>query len=214
VFAAASLTKAFTELGAAFENAHPGTEVVLSFAASSTLAQQVIAGAPADVFASASTKNMDQVDAQADKPAAFATNVGQIAAAPGSTITWLADLALPGVKVALCEPAVPCGLLATTVLAKAGVRVQPVTRGLDVKSTLAYVTSGAVDAAIVYVTDVLAAGDKVKGVTIPAAVNAGTSYEIATITSSKHAALAQQFRDLVVSEAGQAVLTAAGFEKP
>jgi len=187
VFAAASLTKTFTALGKAFEAAHPGTTVRFSFGPSSGLAQQILAGAPADVFASASAKNMKQVT---DASRTFANNVAEIAVAPSSagTVTTLADLAKPGLKVALCDPTVPCGALAQKVLAKAHVTVRPKTLGLDVKSTLAYVTAGQVDAAIVYVTDVLAAGDKVKGVPIAAAANASTAYEIVLVKAGSLAA--------------------------
>ncbi|RKS80440.1 molybdate transport system substrate-binding protein [Motilibacter peucedani] len=218
VFAAASLTGAFTELGQQFEQANPGTKVTFSFGASSTLAQQVIAGAPADVFASASPKNMAQVTDARDAINArtFATNVAEVAVAPASKakVTALADLAKPGIKVALCQPQVPCGALAQTVLDKAKVSVQPVTQGLDVKSTLAYVTSGEADAAIVYATDVRAAGDSVVGVEVPAAQNASTAYPIATVKSSKNAALAAAFEDFVLSSAGQSVLGTAGFSAP
>lgn len=217
VLAAASLTKAFTALGAQFEMAHPGTKVVFSFGPSSGLAQQVLAGAPADLFASASPKNMKQVtDAgDASDPRTFAKNVAEVAVAPArkAAVTSLADLAKPGVKVALCAPTVPCGALALKVLGNAHVSVKPVTQGLDVKSTLAYVTSGQVDAAVVYVTDVLAAGDKVVGVPVPAAVNASTAYLIAPVKGG-HADLAQAFEDLVLSPAGQAALAAAGFSAP
>jgi len=218
VFAAASLTKAFTTLGKQFQDSHPGTTVKFSFGASSTLAQQIIAGAPADVFASASPKNMTQVTkaGQAADPKTFASNVAEIAVAPQSAgkVTSIADLAKPGVKLALCQPQVPCGALAQTVLGKAKVTVKPVTEGLDVKSTLAYVTGGQADAAVVYVTDVKAAGAKVKGVQIPPADNASTAYPIATIKASKNTALASAFETLVLSPAGQSVLSEAGFAKP
>jgi molybdate transport system substrate-binding protein len=216
VFAAASLTKAFSQLGADFEAAHPGTKVTFSFAASSALAQQVLAGAPADVFASAGPKNMKQVtDAgDASDPTTVATNVAEIAAAPGAAVSGLADLGRPGLKVALCDSSVPCGALADQVLRQAQVTVRPVTRGVDVKSTLAAVTNGSADAAIVYVTDVLAAGSKVTGVPIPAAVNASTAYEIATVKGSHDPTLARAFAQLVLSTEGQAVLATAGFQGP
>lgn len=218
VFAAASLTKAFTVLGSRFSAAHPGSTVRFSFGASSTLAQQILAGAPADVFASASPKNMTQVTAAgaARGPRTFARNSAEIAVSPASAgkVIGIRDLAKAGVKVALCQPQVPCGALAQTVLGKARVTVKPVTQGLDVKSTLAYVTGGEADAAVVYVTDVKAAGAKVKGVPIPAADNASTAYPIATITASRHAALATAFQDLVLSAAGQGVLRQAGFAAP
>ncbi|MCG2798799.1 MAG: molybdate ABC transporter substrate-binding protein, partial [Cellulomonas sp.] len=164
VLAAASLTETFTELAEGFEAAHPGVEVVLSFGASSALATQIVeGGAPADVFASASTSTMDTVvsAAEAEAPVTFASNTLQIAVPPDNPagVTGLADLADPAVKVALCQPEVPCGKVAAKVLAAAGVAVTPVTLENDVKSTLSKVELGEVDAGLVYVTDVLAAGD-------------------------------------------------------
>jgi molybdate transport system substrate-binding protein len=218
VFAAASLTQTFTDLGKQFEAAHPGTSVRFSFGASSTLAQQILAGAPADGFAAASPTNMQQVtDAGAAAgPTTFAKNYAEIAVAPAGAgkVASIDDLSKPGVKVALCQPQVPCGALAQTVLAKAKVSVAPVTQGLDVKSTLAYVTGGEADAAVVYVTDVKAAGAQVKAVEIPAADNASTAYPIATVKNSQNAALAAAFEDLVLSAAGQSVLSGAGFQRP
>lgn len=218
VFAAASLTGSFTELGRRFEAAHPGSSVKFSFGASSALAQQIIAGAPADVFASASETNMAQVAATGavSRATTFATNSAAVAVSPRSsvTVTSIADLGKAGVKVALCQPEVPCGSLAVKVLATAGVTVKPVTRGLDVKSTLAYVLSGEADAAIVYASDVLAAGDKVKAIQIPAADNASTAYPIASVASSKHLALAAAFNTFVLSDDGRHVLSDAGFGAP
>lgn len=218
VFAAASLTGTFNALGKQFEAANPGAKVTFSYGASSALAQQIIAGAPADVFASASEKNMKQViDAgDAANPRTFATNTAEIAVTPASAarISSLADLAKPGVKVALCQPEVPCGVLAKAVLEQAKVTVQPVTQGLDVKSTLAYVTSGEADAAIVYVTDVMAATGNIVGVPIPAPVNAATAYPIATVKAGKNPALATAFQAFVLSPAGREALTGAGFGTP
>ncbi len=216
VLAAASLTGSFTELGRQFEAAHPGTRVVLSFGASGTLAQQVQQGAPADVFASASTATMQQVVADVDAPRTFARNSAAVAVARdrAGTVGALSDLARPGVRVALCEPQVPCGALAQQVLEKAHLQVQPVTLGLDVKATLAYVASGEADAAIVYVTDVRAAGSSVVAVPVPADAQASTSYPIATVRAGRAPALARAFTDLVLSPAGQQVLAAAGFSPP
>ena len=218
VFAAASLTGSFTTLGEQFEKAHPGTDVEFSFGPSSGLATQITQGAPADVFASASQKNMDQVvsaGAAAD-PKPFARNSAQIAVPPGNPagITGLADLAKPGVKVALCAAAVPCGVVARQVFANAAVTVTPVTDEVDVKATLSKVQLGEVDAGVVYVTDVEAAGDKVLGVPIPADVNASTSYPIATLTDAPNPAAAAAFVDLVRSEEGQQALADAGFRRP
>ena len=139
-------------------------------------------------------------------PRTFATNVAEIAVAPAAAgrVTGLADLAKPDVKVALCQPQVPCGALAQSVLTKAGVTVKPVTQGLDVKSTLAYVTGGEADAAVVYVTDVQAAGAAVTGVAIPAAQNASTAYPIATVKASSNAALARRSRTWCCRPPGRA----------
>jgi molybdate transport system substrate-binding protein len=218
VFAASSLTGSFTKLGTQFEAAHPGVKVTFSFGASSTLATQIIAGAPADVFASASTKNMQQIVTAGDasSPSDFAKNVMEVAVPPSNPagITSVTDLAKSSVKVALCQPLVPCGVTAAKVFANAKIVVKPVTLEPDVKSVLAKVELGNVDAGMVYVTDVLAAGSKVKGVVIPATVDASTTYPIATISKSSQAATAQAFVAYVLSPAGQSVLTAAGFEKP
>jgi molybdate transport system substrate-binding protein len=218
VFAAASLTDSFTELGKAFEAAHPGTEINFSFGASSGLATQIMAGSPADVFASASARTMDAVVATeaADSPVDFAKNMMEIAVPPDNPagIVTVADLAKPGVKVALCAAEVPCGVGARAVFTNAKVAVTPVTEEVDVKATLTKVQLGEVDAGVVYVTDVLAAGDKVKGVAIPAEVNASTSYPISTLTASENKALAQAFVEYVLSPEGALALSNAGFEKP
>lgn len=218
VLAAASLTESFTTLGKQFEAAHPGVKVTLSFGASSALATQVTSGAPADVFASASAKTMDAVVAAkaASDPKTFAENVMEIAVPPANPgkITGVNDLASPGVKTALCQAQVPCGATAAKVFTNAKLTVTPVTLEPDVKSVLSKVTLGEVDAGVVYVTDVLAAGDKVKGIEIPADVNASTSYPIASLTASKNAATAAAFVDYVLSAEGAKVLTAAGFQQP
>ncbi|MDQ2751089.1 MAG: molybdate ABC transporter substrate-binding protein [Actinomycetota bacterium] len=218
VYAAASLTGTFRTLGSQFEKAHPGTTVRFNFGPSSALATQINEAAPADVFASAAVKNMDSVvtAGSAGRPSTFARNTMEIAAAPGNPahITSVADLAKSSVKVALCDPAVPCGAVAAKVFDNAGVTVKPVTSAVDVKSTLATIASGEVDAGLVYVTDVKAAGSKVVGVPIPDAINAVTEYPIATLTHAKNPTLAAAFVSYVRSTAGLAVLTAAGFGRP
>jgi molybdate transport system substrate-binding protein len=218
VFAAASLTESFTTLGKQFEAAHPGTTVTFSFGPSSGLAEQIDQGAPADVFASASTTTMDQVvrAGKAARPTAFAGNVMEIAVPADNPahVTRLADLASPAVKVALCQPQVPCGSVAAEVIKNAGVAVAPVTLETDVKSVLAKVSLGEVDAGLVYVTDVRAAGHKVMGIAVPAEVNASTQYPIAALTDAPHPDAAAAFVDYVLSDAGRSVLTAAGFTAP
>src|SRR5262245_11922959 len=218
VFAAASLTESFTEIGKQFEAANPGTKVTFSFAASSALATQINAGAPADVFASASQKNMDQVVTAggASDPKVFAKNVMEIATPPSNpaNIASVNDMAKSSVKTALCQPQVPCGTVAQKVFSNAKVTVKPVTLEPDVKSVLTKVQLGEVDAGMVYVTDVKAAGTKVKGVPIPADINASTDYPIAALTKSSNAATASAFVDFVLSAPGEGVLAAAGFQSP
>lgn len=218
VLAAASLKDTFGELAKQFEAAHPGTTVTLSFGASSALAAQITSGAPADVFAAASTKTMQTVvDAgAASDPTVFATNVMEIAvpAADPAGVTTLADLAKPAVKVALCQAQVPCGVAAGKVLANASIAVTPVTLEPDVKAVLSKVSLGEVDAGIVYVTDVRSAGDRVRGVPIPADVNASTAYPIVTLAAAPNPATARAFVDYVRSSDGRAVLAAAGFGAP
>jgi len=218
VFAAASLTESFTALGQHFEAAHPGTDIQFSFGPSSGLATQITQGAPADVFAAASPKTMDQVVTVggAAAPKTFATNSAEIAVPPGNPakINSVSDLTAKGVKVALCDEAVPCGAIARQVFTNAKVRVTPVTNEVDVKAVLSKVQLGEVDAGVVYVTDVKAAGDKVLGIPIPQDVNASTSYPIATVTKSTNPRLAAAFTDYVLSDAGTTVLTAAGFVAP
>ena len=218
VFAASSLKESFTILAKQFERAHPGVAVKLNFGASSTLAQQINQGAPADVFASASVKNMTQVtDAGgASTPTTFVKNVMEIAVPPSNpaNIMALADLAKPRVKVALCQAQVPCGATAAKVFTNARLTVKPVTLEADVKATLTKVELNEVDAGLVYVTDVKAAGSKVKGIEIPAQANASTQYPIAALTRAPNSAAAVAFTAYILSQDGQSVLTAAGFEKP
>lgn len=218
VFAASSLTEAFGTIASRFEAQHPGTTVRFDFDASSTLAEQITQGAPADVFASASAENMQQVTQAEDaaSPTAFAKNTLEIAVPPDNpaSVTKLADLAKRGVKVAVCQPQVPCGAIAQKVFTDAHIPVRPATLEADVKSTLAKVELGEVDAGVVYVSDVRAAAGKVTGVRIPPSVNAATTYPIAPLTHSANPAAAEAFVRYVLSPAGRRVLTADGFLAP
>jgi molybdate transport system substrate-binding protein len=135
-----------------------------------------------------------------------ATNPGRVAR--------LSDLGRPSVKVALCQASVPCGATAARVFANAGLRVTPVSQEVDVKAVLAKVTLGEVDAGLVYVTDVRAAGRKVRGIAIPDDVNAATEYPIATLSTSRNRSTAQAFTDLVLSPQGAGALAEAGFARP
>jgi molybdate transport system substrate-binding protein len=218
VFAAASLMDTFTQLGKQFEAAHKGDTVKFSFGPSSGLATQITSGAPADVFASAAPANMDTVVSAGDasNPQTFAKNTMEVAVPPNNPakVTSVKDLAKSSVKVAVCQAQVPCGVVAAEVFKNVGITVKPVTEATDVSSVVTEVETGNVDAGMVYVTNVKSEGNKLKGIVIPASENASTLYPIATITSSKHEAIAKEFVDYVLSPAGQQVLTAAGFQKP
>lgn len=217
VLAAASLTETFNALGKQFQTDHPGVTVKFNFAGSSELAQQIVNGAPADVFASASDATMKTVtDANLTraKPVTFAKNVLQIATPPGNPkkIATFADLAKPGVKVVICAPQVPCGAATVKIEKATGVTLQPVSEEADVKSVLSKVESGDADAGLVYVTDVNSAGDKVQGVNFPEAAKAATDYPIAVIKNAPD--LATQFVAMVTGEQGQKALAQAGFATP
>ena len=219
VFAAASLKKAFTEIGDRFKTDNPGTEVELSFAGSADFVTQLTQGASADVFASADTRNMDKV-AQAGllagDPVNFATNTLTIAVAHGNPkkITTLKDLAQPGLAVVVCAPQVPCGAATQKVEQAAQVRLLPVSEESQVTDVLNKVETGQADAGLVYVTDVLAAGDRVTGVPFPESAGAVNTYPIAALKQAKSADLARKFVELVTGEAGQKILSADGFGKP
>jgi molybdate transport system substrate-binding protein len=218
VFAAASLQGAFTTIGKQFEAAHPGTTVKFSFGPSSGLAEQIKSGSPADVFASASPQNMTQVVSAGDAtmPKTFAKNIMEVAVPPNNPahVTSVKNLSKSSVKTALCQPQVPCGFVANKVFSLANIHVKPVTLQPDVKSVLTQVELNNVDAGMVYVTDVKAAGKKVKGIKIPADENASTAYPIATVSKSKNMPTAEAFASYVLSSAGQKVLAKDGFEKP
>ena len=219
VLAAASLTETFDQLKQQLTAEHPGVTVQESYGASSTLARQIVDGAPADVFAAASTSTMKTVtDAGlADgKPAVFVRNTLQIAVPSDNPaqITSLADLATPEVKVALCEPQVPCGSATQTALTDAGVAVTPVTLEQDVKAVLTKVRLGEVDAGLVYRTDVISAGSEVLGIDFPEAQQAINDYPIVVLSDAPNPEAAAAFVELVRSPKGLAVLTKAGFAAP
>lgn len=216
VFAASSLTGAFTELGKTFEAAHPGVKVSFDFGGSSDLVAQIQQGAPADVFASADEKNMTKLvpgDVQAGAAKDFASNTLEIVTPPGNPahISSLADLTRKGINLVICAPEVPCGAAAQKVAASAHLTLKPVSEEQSVKDVLAKVTSGDASAGLVYVTDVRAAGSSVHGVVFPQAAAAVNTYPIATVKGSKNAALADEFVALVLGSTGQQVLADAGF---
>jgi len=216
VFAAASLTAAFTELGQQYTSANGGTKVTFNFAGSQALATQIQQSAPADLFASADIPNMDKVKDLVRTPQNFASSQLQIVVEKGNPkgVMGLDDLANPDLKVVLAAPDVPAGKYAAQILGKANVTVKPVSEEDNVKAVVTKVSLGEADAGIVYVTDVTAGGDKVEGVEIPETQNVLATYPIATVKASKNADMAQAFMELVLSAEGQQVLKQYGFLPP
>jgi len=226
VFAAASLTNAFVEIGKAFEAANPGVTVKFNFGGSQALRTQIEQGAAADVFASANSKEMDAlvkgnfVGAETSK--IFLTNQLVIvlpASNPGK-LTTLNDLAKPGIKVVLAAKEVPVGNYALQVLDeldqsfgngyKDKVLANVVSYENDVKQVIAKVQLGEVDAGIVYTSDTVAAPE-LKKIDIPAKNNVVAQYPLAALTQSKNPELAQAFIAYVLSAQGQSILQKWGF---
>jgi molybdate transport system substrate-binding protein len=219
VFAAASLTDVFGDLGDRLTADNPDLDVQFNFAGSSALATQLTQGAPADVFASANEKQMAVV-ADAGLPAAdpsvFTGNVLEIAVPKGNpgSVTGLADFGNPDLTLAVCAADVPCGAAATAVFADAGIIARPDTEEEDVKAALTKVQLGEVDAALVYATDVQAAGPDVEGIAFPEAEQEVNSYPICVLKAAPNPAAAQAFVDLAHSDEGQQALADAGFRAP
>ena len=219
VFAAASLKGTFTELATEFEAANPEVTVVLNFAGSSDLVTQITEGAPADVFASADTKNMVKLEDAAlleGDAVNFATNVLTIAVPPGNpaNIADFADLAGADVKTVVCAPQVPCGAATETVETATGVTLTPVSEESSVTDVLGKVSSGEADAGLVYVTDVQAAGDSVEGIAFDESDEAVNTYPIAAVKGGANADASAAFIEYVTGKVGQKVLAAAGFGAP
>ena len=216
VFAAASMKATFTTLGKTFETSHPGMEVAFNFAGSQILAEQLTQGASADVFASADEANMATVTGAGLNAAArslFATNQLIIAVPPDNParIMAFADLAKHGLKLVICAAAVPCGAATVKVGTATGVTLTPVSEEQAVTDVLAKVVAGEADAGLVYATDVIAAGEKVRGIAFPEAANGINSNSIVALKAGPQVALGQEFVDLVLSADGQKVLAEAGF---
>lgn len=216
VFAAASLQDTFTELEAVFEAEHEGVDVVVSFGGSSDLATQIRGEVPVDVFASADTATMETLGDRAIDPQVFATNTLQIVVPPGNPagIQTFDDLADTGLDLVVCAPEVPCGNATLEVAASAGVELQPVSQEQSVTDVLGKVVSGEADAGLVYVTDVISAGDAVEGIAFPEATSVVNSYPVALVEGAGQEDLAREFIELVLGATGQRVLSDAGFGTP
>ena len=215
VFAASSLTEAFTDEQAALKTEQPGLDITYNFAGSGALVTQIQQGAPADVIATADTASMQKlVDAGlVDAPVRFANNKLEILVAPGNPlgIKGLSDLSRGDIKFVTEDEAVPAGRYAAQALSAAGVTTDPVSKEADVKAAVAKVTSGEADATIVYQTDVTAAGAKGEGVEIPDAQNVVATYPIAIVKDTGNRAAAEAFVKAIVSGSGQQALTRRGF---
>jgi molybdate transport system substrate-binding protein len=219
IYAAASLKKTFSDIGEQFKTDNPGWTVDFTFAGSSDLVTQVTQGAKADVFASADTKNMDKL-AQAGllsgNPVNFASNTLVIVTPPGNPkqVASFRGLTKPGLKVVVCAPQVPCGSATERVAKAMHVTLDPASEEPSVTDVLNKVITGEADAGVVYVTDGIAAGDKVSTVEFPESSVAVNTYPIAALKSAADPDAAKKFIDLVTGEAGQKILSRAGFAKP
>ncbi|MFP3881246.1 MAG: molybdate ABC transporter substrate-binding protein [Actinomycetota bacterium] len=219
VSAAASLTDAFGAVEEAFEAARPDVDVVLNLAGSSSLREQILGGAPADVFASANMENMEQVltaGLVAGEPRVFARNQLQIAVPPGNPagISGLADFADESLFLGLCATGVPCGDLARAALASAGVDPAVDTSEPDVRSLLTKIEAGELDAGITYMTDVFSSEGKVEGIDIPDDVNVDASYPIAVLSGAPRPEIADEFVGFLLSAEGQEIMSGFGFSSP
>jgi molybdate transport system substrate-binding protein len=219
VFAASSLTESFNTIADHFEAANPGIDVAVSYGSSSTLATQVIDGASADVIATASPASMQPVVDEGlttSAPDTFTTNSVAVALPHDNPagLTSVQELEQSRVKVAVCVQSAPCGGVAAALFDAAHLSVTPVTEEVDVKTVLAKVIAGEVDAGVVYASDVLTAGNDIASLPIPADAQVTTDYVIASLTTSTDNDLAQQFVDAVESADGQRVLAKGGFTAP
>lgn len=226
VLAASSLTEAFEEIAMVFEEQNEGTEVLLSFDGSSTLATQIVEGAPADVFASADEQQMQNVVDEgltASEPQIFTGNRLVLITPADSDITALEQIAEPGVTLVLADAEVPVGNYAREALETMNgtygadfserVLANLVSEESNVRQVSLRVELGEADAAIVYATDA-AVAEGVNTIEIPDELNVLGTYPIAPLAESAQPELAQAFVDLVLSDEGQAILTERGFQTP
>lgn len=220
VSAAASLTDAFEVLAAAFESDHPHIDVLVNTAGSSALREQILEGAPADVFASADRANMEQLvgAGEVDRASyrALATNSLQIAVPAGNParVRGLEDFGNDDLVLGLCAEATPCGRLANEALTQAGVVPSVDTREPHARALIIKVASGELDAGIAYRTDVSSAGAEVDGLDLPPEAEVRAEYTIAVLSSAASPESARLFVDFALSERGQAILAEYGFGAP
>ena len=219
VFAAVPLKAAFSLLAGKFQTDNPGATVDFDFATSSQLANKLAQGAAADIFASADNAQMDTVvkaGLTGSDPVNFATNTLVIVTAPGDPkqIHVFADLAKPGIRVAVCQSPMPCGVATQHIEDNTGLQLSPASEESTVSAVLTKVTSGEADAGLVYLTDARKAGNVINTVDFPESAEAVNVYPIAILKHASQPALAQKFVNLVISPTGEKVLNQAGFAGP
>lgn len=229
VFAAASLTDAFTEIATNFEAANPGVSVIFNFAGSQALRTQIEEGAPADVFASANSTEMEALVAgghvPSGMPQVFLNNklVVILPAENTAGLSNLEDLARPGIKLVLAAEQVPVGRYSRQALDQMNSRfggdfsnrvlANVVSNEDNVRQVVAKVQLGEADAGIVYASDAVAAPE-LKTIEIPAELNVIAGYPIAALTQAENKDLAAAFIAYVLSVDGQAILQRWGFSPP
>jgi len=217
VSAASSLTDAFADIEQAFEAENPGVDILLNVAGSSLLREQILGGAPVDVFASANPTVMETVieAGLADAPTTFTGNRLQIGVPAGNPagVVGIEDFADEKLLIGLCAQAVPCGSLARDILTDAGIEPAIDTSEPDVRSLLTKLEAGELDAGIVYLTDVLAS-DEVTGIEISDAVDRVAEYLIAVVAEASNRTGAEDFVAFVLSAEGQQILATHGFTAP
>ena len=219
ISAAASLTDLFTEMERAYEADHPPIDLILNFGGSSTLREQIIEGAPVDVFASADQGNMALLVDRGlldDDPVVFATNRMTIAVAPGNPggVSGLADLGDESLLVGLCAEEVPCGRLAREVLSNADVQPAIDSDEPDVRALLGKIEVGELDVGLVYVTDVEASDGRVEGIAVSSDVNVSTEYPIAILDGTSNRSAAADFVEWVLGDVGRQIIGDNGFGLP
>jgi len=221
LYAAASLSTAMTSMAEAFENAEPNIRIVLNFAGSATLVEQIKQGAPADVVVFADDKQMEDLvengNVNKDSVTTIAANTLTLIVEKGNplNITSLSDLASPQIRTVLCDVAQPCGKYSAQILERANIVVKPRSKETSVSGVTQKVASGEADAGIVYVTDALANASKLDSVSIDKNINVSNNYPIAALTelSTIENKAAQTFIDFVMGE-GQKILNDYGFLSP
>jgi molybdate transport system substrate-binding protein len=216
VFAASSLTDAFTKLQTTFQQRHPGWKVRLEFLGSDQLAAQIEQGDPADVFAAASTRYPQQLQGEhlLGPTSNFATNTLVLAVPPDNPAHITSVTKLGNAKLVIGDPAVPIGAYTATVLANLGIdpaKLNVVSQEQKTTDIVTKLELGEADAGFIYTSDAKTAAGKLKTIQLPAAAQATATYPIGIVTASTNAKAAQQWIDLVLSATGQRVLVADGF---